>query len=212
MIKTADKKKIVLFDFDGVIADSFDAAMVANKILTPEITDDEYKALFDGNINDYKKFLSKEEKEKVDRNFFDTYIPLMLDTVGFFPGMKEAIKKLEEKYILIIISSTITSPIKEFVGKNEMAEHFDGVMGNDVHRSKVEKIKMVFEKYGAKPEDCVFVTDTLGDIKEAEKTGVKSIAVAWGFQSRENLLKGEPHCVVETPEDLCGAISDYFEE
>ncbi len=83
-------------------------------------------------------------------------------------------------------------------------------MGADVHKSKVEKIKMVFEKYSIGPKDCIFITDTLGDMREAEKTGIDAIGVTWGFHKIETLEQGEPFRLVETPPALATAIADYF--
>jgi phosphoglycolate phosphatase len=83
-------------------------------------------------------------------------------------------------------------------------------MGNDVHKSKIEKIKMVFAKYNIGPENCVFVIDTLGDIKEATETGVKSLAVSWGFHNRETLLLGNPYKIIDRPEDLPPTLKMMF--
>ncbi len=83
-------------------------------------------------------------------------------------------------------------------------------MGADVHTSKHEKIKMVFEKYGISASQCIFVTDTLGDMREAKAADVGAIGVAWGFHSRETLAKGEPFRIVERPEEISPAISAYF--
>ena len=69
---------------------------------------------------------------------------------------------------------------------------------------------MVLEKYGIQPNDCVFITDTLGDMREAKAAGVGAIGVSWGFHSRETLSKDEPLRIVESPQDMPRAISDYF--
>jgi phosphoglycolate phosphatase-like HAD superfamily hydrolase len=83
-------------------------------------------------------------------------------------------------------------------------------MGNDVHKSKVEKIKMVFQKYGICNNDCVFITDTLGDMREATKMNVGSIGVTWGFNKPNVLKLGNPFCITERPSDLPLAIFEYF--
>jgi HAD superfamily hydrolase (TIGR01509 family) len=204
------KKKIIFFDFDGVIADSFGAAMIANKKVGLKITAQRYRNLFNGNINDWGKNIDQEEVKKEDKVFFDAYVPLMERTVKPFPGIKNVISRLKNKYSLIIVSSSITSPIGDFMKKNKIAKHFDLIMGNDVHRDKTEKIKMVFKRYGVQAEDCIFITDTLGDMKEATRAGVSSIGVTWGFQRKKNLLLGKPFRIAEKPADLSMIISEYF--
>jgi phosphoglycolate phosphatase len=61
---------------------------------------------------------------------------------------------------------------------------------------------MTFDKYGIGAEDCLFITDTLGDIKEAHHMKVPTVAVTWGYQSIETLKKGAPPRIVNTPQEL----------
>ncbi|MEK9154423.1 MAG: HAD hydrolase-like protein, partial [Patescibacteria group bacterium] len=84
------------------------------------------------------------------------------------------------------------------------------VMGADVHTSKSKKIEMVFKKYGITARKCVFITDTLGDMREAKSVGVGAIGVSWGFHARETLLQGEPFRIVAQPAEISPAISAYF--
>jgi phosphoglycolate phosphatase len=203
-------KKTILFDFDGVITDSFEAAFEVNKILTPGLTEESMRGRFEGNINEFfVKEMGGNDAKKNDNEFFNLYVPMMKNC-RIFPSMLDAIKNISEKYRLIIVSSTITSPIREYMESHDAARYFTEIMGNDVHKSKVEKIKMVFDKYGVFASDCVFITDTLGDLREAEKTGVEGIGVTWGFHDAETLKKGKPVALVNTPEELVAEIGKYF--
>jgi len=209
------KKKIIFFDFDGVIADSFDVAFEINKIIDHKIiVKKDFQDLFDGNINDWTKDTSygEEEIKKINDDFFAKYIPQM-KKVKIFPGMKEVIAELAKTYILLIISSTIISPIRDFLNRNNIFSYFDNIVGsNFVDANKAERIKMVLEKYGVDIKDCVFITDTLGDMREAASLGIQSIGVTWGFQEKENLLKGNPFHIAEKAEDLNSIISECFKK
>jgi len=209
------KKKIILFDFDGVIADSFDIAFELNKQIDPKITTEEdFRNLFNGNISDWSKNTSYNEEEikRINDDFFAKYIPQM-KKVKMIPDMKEVIARLGKIYTLLIVSSTIISPIRDFLKRNKILSYFDDIVGsNFVDANKIERIKMVLKKYGVEAKDCVFITDTLGDIKEAASVGVQSIGVVWGFQEKENLLKGKPFRIIEKPEDLCATIASYFNQ
>lgn len=202
------KTSAVLFDFDGVIVDSFRPAFEVNKMICPHITEDDYRKRFEGNVNDWEEpYHTKDCRTDID--FFAEYIPKMKE-VQLFPGMEQVIQELSKLHTLIIISTTITSPIRELLDRFNLAQYFTEIMGNDIHAKKDEKIRMVFTKYGLTPEQCIFVTDTLGDMKEAAKMKVAAIGVNWGFQPEETLAKGSPHRVVAAPKDLPPAIFDYF--
>lgn len=205
------KKYFILFDFDGVIADSFRPAFDIQKMICPHITEDIYRKRFEGNINDWEEPINVHTEDcRHDIDFFTEYIPRMEKEVQIVPGMKKVIVELEKQYTLVVVSSTITSPIQDFLEGHDLANHFVQIMGNDVHTSKVEKMKMVFEKFGVEAKDCVFITDTLGDMHEASRVDVGTIGVAWGFHIAETLLRGKPFRLVEKPIDILTAVSDYF--
>ena len=205
------KDKIILFDFDGVIVDSFAPAYEVKKMICPNITEEEYKQGFEGNINNWlKNNIKHDEKCRHDIDFFTEYIPRMKEVVTVVPGMETVIKELAKSYTLVVISSTLTAPIRELLEKFKLSTYFAEIMGNDVHTSKVEKIKMVFSKYNVDSSKCIFITDTLGDMREAEHTKVGAIGVDWGFHSHETLSKGSSFRIVNKPEDLLVAVSDFF--
>ncbi len=133
-----------------------------------------------------------------------------MDTVPVVLGMNEVIAQLATTYTLIVISSTLTAPIQKLLDRNDLGKYFVEILGNDVHTSKVEKIKMVFKKYDVGPKDCVFITDTLGDLHEAEHMAVGAVAVTWGFHTPETLQKGKSFKLVSTPQELIFAVEEYF--
>ncbi len=208
------KRKIVFFDFDGVIADSFSIAFEINKIIDPNIvSENDYRKLFNGNIAEWAvNSIPREEMDKISRDFFEKYIPQMKN-VKIFPAMKKVIAKLGKIYTLFIISSTITSPIRDFLERNNILSYFNDILGSKfIDTNKTERIKTVFKNYGVGAEDCVFITDTLGDMREAASVGVQSIGVTWGFQKKENLTKGTPFSFAEKPEELLDIVPKYFEK
>ncbi len=207
---TTNTKRLVLFDFDGVIVDSFAAAYETNRALSHGLSEDEYREMFSGNI--YETFNKRHETHGTksrEGDFFKLYLPKLMN-LPVFPGILDAITTLEKHYILIVVSSTISSPIREYLEQHGVADHFADVFGSDVHKSKVEKMNMVFRKYDTGPHDAAFITDTLGDLHEAAKVGVGAIAVTWGFHSRETLSSGRPFAIVDNPNELPDSIETYF--
>ena len=207
------KRRFVLFDFDGVIADSYDIAWMTAQTLCKRVTEKEYKEAFEGNVHDRHVVMMGADHGpecQHDLDWFGIFTPAFEERARLFTGMRETIRTLSHSYVLIIVSSTITSPIQGFLEKYHVGRYFSEVMGADVHTSKHEKIQMVFEKYSTKASECVFITDTLGDMREAKAAGVGAIGVSWGFHSRETLTEGGPFRIVEAPEGIAPAIADYF--
>ena len=71
-------------------------------------------------------------------------------------------------------------------------------------------MQMMLSKYSTEPTEAIFITDTLGDIEEGKKCGVKSIAVTWGYHPIETLKKGEPYKIISEQHELIDAIKEYF--
>lgn len=206
-------RRFALFDFDGVIADSYAIALETGKRMCPRMTEEAYRTAFEGNVHDNHTVLMAEEHGpgcNHELDWFDLFVPAFEERATLFGGMREVIEQLSHAYVLIVVSSTITSPIQGFLEKHHIGRYFSEVMGADVHTSKHEKIQMIFNKYDAQARECVFITDTLGDMREAKKADVGSIGVTWGFHPRTTLEKGAPYAILDAPEDVPATIGEYF--
>lgn len=206
-----DDRTCIFFDFDGVIADSFGAAFQTAQAVCLHETEDRYRSYFEGNINDATLPLAGFDHTHCNHelDWWGTYLPLFEKTHPF-PGIMRVLHDLAEEYRMAIVSSNISSPVMAYLKRHDAAQYFDDIFGNDVHKSKVEKMNMLFERYELAPAHCVFVTDTLGDMREAEKVGVGTIGVSWGFHEHERLQKGNPFKIVDHPHELPGAVDGYF--
>ncbi len=202
---------VIIFDFDGVIADSFSVAFDVQRMICPHLTEREYRARFDRNINDWRGERRKHSRTCPGNIDFHTeYIPRFQRSVRLVPGIAQVIKTLGARYPLVIISSTPSDLILKFAVRERIMKYFREIMGNDVSTRKVDKIRLLLSQYKVVPENCILVTDTLGDIREAERAGVRSIGVSWGFQSPDTLAQGRPFRIARKPQDLVSAIEDYF--
>jgi phosphoglycolate phosphatase len=80
--------------------------------------------------------------------------------------------------------------------------YFQDIFGSDFRFSKKEKIDYALAKYRIARERAFYIGDTAGDILEARAAGVRSVAVTWGWHSRERLAAVNPDYLVDTPEGL----------
>ncbi len=201
--------KTIFFDFDGVIVDSFKTAFEVSRTIRPwiDFTEDDYLKCFEGNV--YEEFSKIDKEQKVDDQFFKIYIPKLFQ-LPVIKGIPEVLATLSKTYRLIIISSTISSPIREWLDGYGLAKYFSEIMGGDIHKIKLEKIKMIFGKYRINSDGCVFITDTLGDLREAKKAGLNCLAVTYGFHGKDTLQKGRPAGFIKTPRDIPIEIEKYW--
>lgn len=130
-----------------------------------------------------------------------------------FPGISDLVKTLHKMdYILAINSSANQRNCMVLLEKNEIIECFDFIGVAEVSKSKVEKFKMIEEKYAVPKDNILFVTDTLGDIREADKAGINTVAVTWGAHNK-TYFNREPHKnlikIVDSVDELKDLILSY---
>jgi len=190
--------KLIVFDFDGVIEDNYELHYQLSKIKTIGLTREEHRKLFEGNIHlERAKLESRNTNYDIISNFnyikeFQQIEPLKIDILT----------KLSKKYKLGIISSSPEKHIIKYLENNNIASLFDFVYGLETHKLKIDKFNIVIKKYKYNATEIIFVTDTLGDILEAEKLNIKSIAVDFGYHERTRLEKGNPIYIVSSYNEL----------
>jgi len=204
-----DNKKLVIFDFDGVLVNTVELSFNIHKGFNPDFTWEKLQEICNGNFIENMNSENKKTINKDPADFSEKYQKgLMIMNIDKI--LSKMIKNLSEKYILAIVSSTKSIYIKNFLKKENTEEYFSDVLGADVHSNKTIKINSLLEKYNIKPEDTVFITDSLGDVLEGNKCKVNSIGVTWGIHSRKNLEKGKPFAIIHNPIDLLLCIQDVL--
>jgi phosphoglycolate phosphatase len=200
--------KTLLFDFDGVIADTFHFCYRLHKAYRPESSVAYYKEKLEGNIYEtLKDESSLEVFTERQNNFMIGYKPELMK-LNVIETIGDVITTLAKDYALFIVSSCDSEVIREFLTKEKLADYFQEILGCDVDFSKIRKIHMLQEKYKFESNDALFITDTLGDIREAEKCQIKSIAVSWGFHPQEKLRKWNPMTNADKPLELVESIRE----
>ena len=186
--------KLIIFDFDGVIEDNYEKHFELSSKEFRNLTREEHKQLFDGNVFvELEKLRPRNTGFPLPDNFNEHKITLVTK-----PEIKRCLGRLQEKYLLGIVSSARESGIKTYLERNVLTEYFSFVYGAQTSRSIKEKICMVKEQFHLSNKEIIFVTDTLGDIREANEAGILTIAVDFGFHERERLEKGNPVAIVST--------------
>ena len=194
--------KAIIFDFDGVIHNTLEVAFEAQSKTLPGITMEEYKSFFDGNIYTNKKINSKTS------NAYFSFVEEPFKKLRTRVEVKQELIQLNSNFQMFIITSNKESLINPYLLTNNLEVLFKEVLGKETHHSKIEKFSFLFKKYNLLKEDCIFITDTLGDILEANKVGLKTIAVDFGFHERERLEKGNPFKIVSHFNEILPLIKD----
>ncbi len=125
-------------------------------------------------------------------------------------NIRVILKQLSRHYILFVITSNSGKTIKKYFRIYKIFNIFKEILGREHHASKVSKIKYVLKKYKVAPKDCLFITDTSGDIKEARKCRIESIAITGGYHPKIKLAEQKPKFLIHSAARLPSIINNYF--
>lgn len=201
-------KNLIIFDFDGVLADSFDTFYPlirdAMKKIGILLSKKSYRELFNGNV--HKEF----EKLISDKKKYETFSKFRADNYNkyykrcpprLFPRAKQLLKNLSRSYVLTIASSGKKYNILWLLKKSMSNKHFDFILAT-TDQTKEIMLREIMKKHRADPKQTIMITDTIGDVKIAKKLGLKTIAVSWGFQSYKTLKTSKPNKLLKRVSEL----------
>ncbi len=180
--------KSILWDFDGVIAESVDVKgfafremyqkygqEIANKVLAHHMDN--------GGVSRYEKFkvwhkeflnieLSQDEIDKLADEFSELVVTNVVSS-PMIPGVKEFLERNFHQIDSYIISATPEAELKKIVDEMKLTPLFKAVLGSPT--SKVEHINKLVNENSIDIEKSVFIGDSINDFKAAEATNISFI-------------------------------------
>lgn len=205
------EKPILIFDFDGTIADSLQALIEslnkhAHYYGYKQITD--VDSLKNKEMSEIFKELGLSALKvpfvvRAVRNEMHSKI----QTLNPFPGIAETLAQLNQKSIsLNIITSNSTKNVELFLQKNSM-NFFQHIHGESSVFGKGKIIKKFLDVHNMQASKVIYIGDEIRDIEAAKYNNIQSAAVNWGFNSLQKLQEKNPNYLIYRPEDLLHLIS-----
>lgn len=197
--------KLVIFDWSGVIADTFEnyyfcAMEVFKAYGAPVITKAEAREEFrQPYMAFYNKFLPDISKEDANR----VYIKAMqtCPRPAIFSGMKKVLASLSDNDVhMAIISGDAKESLLVEMEHFQISHFFKDVL-YDVY-DKTDAVANMIREHAIHPQEALFVGDSMHEVEVGKNVGCKTCAVTWGFVSKEKLQKLHPDFIVDTPKQL----------
>ena len=201
-------RPVIMFDNDGVLVDSFDAFLAAFGAACarhghPEVgTRERFLGLFEGNF--YEGMAAR----GVDG---DVLRAIVADTTAAldaspalqhpFPGVPELLRGLAGRFDVVVITSNAAAVVRDFLGREGLADLVTDVLGAETDPSKVRKIAAVTARYPGQSA-YYYVGDTSGDMLEGAAAGATPLGAGWGWHGPAPLAAAGAAYVAPTPADL----------
>lgn len=201
--------RILIFDFDGVLADSLAPMLRYAEQVCRELGVLTTPTKYDLEALEKMEFSEFGHQLGIPDDQIDTFVMRNFELftereepLQIKPGMKTVVSRLTEDNILAIITGNSCRVVEKFLEAYGMGSKFQAILCAEHEGTRLEKILNIKNQYSGQNAEICMIGDAVSDIRAAREAGVKSIAVSWGHQSKQKLIKEEPYLIVDEPEDL----------
>ena len=182
--------RAVIFDLDGVLADSepwwnkIDKKLLAQYGVT-------YRGEYHRNVlgvsyrlavEFYKKaFGLSVSTEEIMRRRAEIAIEFFANRVGLFPSAKKVLQELQRMNLsLAIATSSVSASARPFLERHKLTPFFDVIVtGDEIERGKPHPdiYMRAAEKLGLAPDACLVIEDALSGIAAAKAAQMRVAAI-----------------------------------
>jgi phosphoglycolate phosphatase len=201
----------ILFDLDGTLTDPYPGIRNSIKYSLRKLD------IFEENDNKLKLFVGppleksfikyycfdKDTAQKAVEYYREYFSEKGMYENMLYDGIENVLRELNSKNAECMVATSkpcvFAEKILEYFHINIYFKHIVGSSLDGTFIEKEDIIKHIIEKYKLDKQKTIMIGDRKYDIIGANKNGIDSIAVLYGYGSREELEN-------ESPKYLCGSV------
>ncbi len=205
--------KLVIFDFDGTLADSFPWFLDVFDTIADRF---DFQRLDRTNIEALRHL---DARELMRRHGVPLWkVPMIaahartlqgrdLHRISMFDGMAKVLDHLAAQGIgTAVVTSNARANVETVLGGSAARiQHY--ACGSSLF-GKAARFKAVMKAAQAAPSETLAIGDEVRDIDAARQCGIIAGAVTWGYSAPERLAADRPDHLFETPGDIGALFGD----
>lgn len=210
--------KHFIFDFDGVISDSYELAVeqfneIRNDIFPqlPKVeTKKDMAIVYSGALKTCLNQWIGQEGTKTFFNHHSKRMQELAETIKPFHGVIEVLNSLGKKKVSIVTSS-YSEAVKNILSKDTSFDEdlIYKIAGRELQQSKTEKIIDILSELRLTKEDAVYVGDLESDILYCREVPIDIISVGYGYHPSDYLQTFNPTYFTDSVDGL-GALLNHM--
>ena len=213
---------IAIFDFDGVLIDSkagYVSSLIdaAKSFSITGLSSDELALRMNFPMDSQLQYIlgnthTTEREDALLACFRRVCLEEPAFGVTTFPGVFDMLNHLTDTGLVLGLCTNKPHDLARVVLRElELDQFFTFVYGGDAgvkRKPAPDMIYAILNDSGVATSRAVLIGDSVSDIEAAKNACISSVAVSWGYTSRDRLIAAEPDHVF----DDCGEIVSYFTE
>lgn len=207
--------RLIMFDFDGTIGDTFNAGHEILNLLAEEFSFRPLAAADipqarDMRLRELIKFLGipATKLPRISRRGTEE-LARRIDSIQPLPGVPQALRELHAaRFDLGIITSNSEENVRTFLRNHEL-ELFGFVRSCSKLLGKAREIRVARKLGGYSRNEVLFVGDETRDIEACKKARVRIAAATWGYNSVRSLENLEPEFVLTHPGEILPLVEGF---
>ncbi len=217
-VKTDKKFQLLVFDWDGTLADSeaciIDAMQLAStEADLPECDDGQIRDVIGLSLEGAIEVLFPEADTSVRSSVADRYREHYFSTstsaVPIFDGVVKILEKLsQENYFLAVATGKSRRGLDRSLSETGLDKYFHTTRCADESLSKPnpQMLIEIIDFFGLEAEEALMIGDSEYDLQMANNAGMGSVAVSYGVHNAARLQQCEPLGIIHKITEL----SDYL--
>jgi len=200
---------LILFDFDGVLADTLDDLLQFGQEVCNELGVHHHVVKEDLSTLEVMSFATYGRQLEVPDALIEKFVQRCLEKIAekesppaIFTGLADVVRYLSKRHTLGVVTTNSAKNVQAFLAQHGLEDCILAIYGVDQPGSKAEKISRARKKFGTAGEEVFMIGDAVSDVIAAKQASAKSIAVSWGHQSLNNLIKAEPDYIVHATSEI----------
>jgi phosphoglycolate phosphatase len=192
------KYKLIIFDFDGTLADSFQwfaraINLAAAKFKIRQVAPNEFEMLRGLNAKAILKHLHV-PFWKIPRlgNYMRTLMNQEIGQIHLFPGIEKMLQVLKKQgAVLGLVSSNSWENIQQVLGEENARLFAFPQCGVSIY-GKSAQLRKILRASAIAPLSTIYIGDEIRDLEAARAVKINFGAVAWGYTHFEALQAAGP--------------------
>jgi phosphoglycolate phosphatase len=212
--------KLIIFDYDGVIVDSFQNCHEVYKIMCKKLGKkcpeslEEFKKIYGHSSSECYRNLGipDEDRAKGDAIYKEE---ILKKEPKVFDGIIDVLRALHGRCKLALLSASYREELEQKTRKFGIHDLFYSIIGREsdpaAHLGKIAAIIKLMNDLVLKPDEILSIGDRNVDFIDGTRAGIKNILLVdygWGYNPEE-IPEYNQKFIVKEPSDILAAVEKF---